>query len=306
MADHLIRAVAWGGRARAVAAVSTDIVEELRRIHDPSPMTTAAIGRLATGAVLLAASLEKVTRREPMLTIEVDGGGPAGRLLATASPAGWVRATVANPAAAAEPKLNGKLNVAGVVGTDGEIAVIRDPGFGEPFRGVVPLHAGEIAQDIAHYLHDSEQTPSAVVLGVHVLREARVGNAGGFLVQLLPGVSDAEAAALTGRIREFGPVTSHLATGQEPAAWLETLFPEGVEVLDSMPVEFRCGCSRDKVEIAVKLLGREEIRALIDSSGEEPTVLTCGFCRTEYPLSAETLGSLLREAEEEMASAGPG
>jgi molecular chaperone Hsp33 len=303
--DYLIRAVSWDGKVRLVAAVTTGVVERLRSIHDPSPVTTAAVGRLATGALLLAATLEKVTGREPMLTIEVDGGGPAGRLLATASPAGWVRAMVANPAATAESKLNGKLNVSGVVGTDGELAVIRDPGFGEPFRGVVPLHAGEIAQDIAHYLHDSEQTPSAVVLGVHVLREARVANAGGFVVQLLPGVSDAEAATLTRRIRDFGPVTTHLAAGQQPASWLDMIFPEGVEVLDSMPVEFRCGCSYQKIETALKLLGAREIRGLIESAPANPTVLTCGFCRGEYSLSPAILASLLREVEEERSSEDP-
>ena len=190
MRDHLVRAIGLEGRARAVVAVTTDTAEALRRIHDPSPEVAAALGRLSTGALLLASSLEKVTAREPMLTIEVDGGGPAGRLLATASPAGWVRAMVANPRAIADGRKEGKLNVAGVVGSDGELVVTRDPGIGEPFRGVVELVSGELARDLAFYLSESEQSPTAVVLGVRTLRGGRVGGSAGLLVQLLPGVSD--------------------------------------------------------------------------------------------------------------------
>ena len=299
--DHLIRAMAWGGRVRIVACDATGIVDDLRRIHDASPVVTAALGRLATGALLLAATLEKVTRREPMLTVEIDGGGPAGRMLATASPAGWVRATVANPVADAPRVRRGKLNVAGVVGTEGQLVVIRDPGSGEPFRGVVPIHSGEIARDIAHYLHDSEQVPSAVLLGVHVHPEVGVDHAGGLLVQLLPGVSESQAELLTGRIEELGVLTARMNGGEGPDVWLAELFPEGAWVLDRREIEFRCGCSMERVETALKLLGLEEIRALVDDCGSEPAVLGCGFCRTDYRVDRATLESLLREIEAETA-----
>jgi molecular chaperone Hsp33 len=294
--------MAWDDRVRVVAGDVTETVEELRRIHDPSPATTAAIGRIAIGALLLAATLEKVTGREPMLTIEIEGGGPAGRLVATASPAGWVRAMVANPHATADPVINGKLNVAGVVGTDGELAVTRDPGIGQPYRGVVPLQTGEIARDLAHYLTDSEQTPAAVLLGVHVMREGRVGNAGGLVVQLLPGVRDTEAETLTGRIRNLGPVTSRLIAGDSPTDWLDALFPEGHEILEETPARFLCGCSQEKVETALKLLGAEEIRDLIARAAGDATRLTCEFCRAEYGVTAATLATLLTEVEEETAN----
>lgn len=299
MADHLIRAIAWGGRVRVVAADTTETVEELRRIHAPAAPTTAALGRLATGALLLAASLEKVTEREPMLTIEVEGGGPAGRLVATASPAGWVRAMVANPGATADPVVNGKLNVAGVVGTDGDLIVTRDLGFGEPYRGVIPLRSGEIAQDIAFYLTNSEQTPAAVVLGVYVGRDGRAGASGGFLVQLFPGVSDDEADELTRRIRSFGAVTSHLIVGERPADWINMVFDGNIEILEQTGARFLCGCSLDRVETALKLLGAVEVRGLLDEHGEDPAVLTCEFCRTQYEVRAERLEELLREIEAE-------
>lgn len=299
VADHLIRGIAWDGRVRVVAGDTTDTVEELRRIHTPSAPTTAALGRLATGALLLAASLEKVTGREPMLTIEVDGNGPAGRLVATASPAGWVRAMVANPGATAAPVVNGKLNVAGVVGTEGDLTVTRDLGFGEPYRGVIPIRSGEIAQDLAFYLTESEQTPAAVVLGVYVERDGQAGAAGGFLVQLLPGVSDDEADQLTRRIRSFGAVTSHLIVGERPVDWVTMVFPEGIEILERTPARFLCGCSPDRVETALKLLGRVEVSSLLDRHGDLPAVLTCEFCRTRYTVSPERLVELLQEIEAE-------
>ncbi len=299
MTDHLLRCVALEGRVRVVVADASDTVEELRRIHDPSPTTTAALGRVATGALLMAASLEKVTTREPLLTIELNGDGPAGRFLATASPAGWVRAMVANPHATAESVVDGKLNVAGVVGTRGELAVTRDPGVGEPYRGVVPLRSGEIAQDVAHYLNDSEQTPAAVVLGVHVLPEGRVDNAGGVLVQLLPGVSDDQARTLTQRVRELGAVTARMVAGQGPQDWLRLLFPDGLEILEETPVRFHCGCSRERVETALRLLGAAEIRELLRDNPDRPTRLTCEFCQTVYEVPPERLAELLLELDDE-------
>jgi molecular chaperone Hsp33 len=297
MADHMVRAVAWGGRVRVAACDSTATVEELRRIHDPSPVTAAAIGRLATGALLMTSMLEKLTVREPMVTLEIDGDGPAGRMLATASPAGWVRAMVSNPLATATSRINGKLNVAGVVGTTGELIVTRDPGIGEPYRGVVSLVSGEIAQDLAHYLLESEQTPSAVLLGVHVVPDGVVDHAGGLMIQLLPGVRDDEAQELTSRVRELGPVTSQMAVGVGPMAWLDGIFGEDLEVLATQPVRFFCGCSTERVETALMLLGAGEIRAMLADSGGEPTVVHCGFCRSDYRVSAATLQGLLATVE---------
>lgn len=282
-----------------MAADTTETVDELCRIHEPTPPTAAAIGRLATGALLLAASLEKITGREPVLTVEIDGGGPAGRMFATASPAGWVRAMVANPCANAEPVVNGKLNVAGVVGTAGDLTVTRDLGFGEPYRGVIPIQSGEIGKDIAHYLHDSEQTPAAVLLGVYVHRDWTVGAAGGLLVQILPGVTEVEAQKLTRRVRAFGAVTSHLIADEGPEYWIQNLFPGAAQTLERSPVEFLCGCSTEKVETALKLLGVDELLSILGQNNEQPTVLRCGFCRAEYEVAPERLVGLVEEITEE-------
>jgi len=299
--DHLVRAVGLGGRARAVVAVTTDTVEELRRMHDPSPQVAAAIGRLATGALLLASSLEKVTNREPLLTIELEGGGPAGRLVATASPLGWVRATVSNPLAATGPRDGGTLEVSGVVGTDGQLIVTRDPGFGEPYRGVVELVSGEVARDLAFYLSESEQSPSAVVLGVRTLRKGRIGSAGGLLVQLLPGVSDGEAITLTDHVRELGAVSARVAEGEAPKEWLARIFPDGCAILEEVPVSFFCGCSMDRVEAALKLLGVGEIHGVMESDGDDDASVVCGFCRARYVVGETRLRELIVEVQSELS-----
>jgi molecular chaperone Hsp33 len=290
-----VRAIGFGGRARAVVAVTTTTVEELRSLHDPSPEVAVAVGRLATGALLLASSLEKVTRREPMLTLEVDGGGPAGRLVATASPSGWVRAMVANPLATAEPDQQGRLRVSEVVGDSGQLVVTRDVGVGQPYRGVVDLVSGELAKDLAYYLSESEQMPAAVVLGVQAVRAGRIENAGGLLVQLLPGVSDEQAFELTDRIRELGAVSSRLADGEPPRHWLATIFPDGCTILDETPVRFFCGCSRDRAEATMKLLGCDEIEAAMAEGDDDDVVVKCGFCAREYVLPRARLETLIEE-----------
>jgi molecular chaperone Hsp33 len=300
--DHLIRAVALDGRARVVAALTTDIAEELRRVHDPSPQVAAALARISTGALLLAATLEKVTSREPVLTLEADGGGPAGRIVATASPAGWVRAMATNPLAATPRKVDGDLDVAGVVGRGGQLAVTRDSGHGDPYRGVVDLVSGDLAKDLAVYLSESEQSPAAVVFGVLVIPEGRVAVAGGMLIQLLPGVSNEEAENLVDHISELGALSSRIADGDGPREWLATVFPDGCTILDEIPVRFLCGCSTERVEAALKLLGVGEIRAAMDEDNDRRAELTCGFCHEKYTLPHKRLRELLAELEAERKS----
>ncbi len=293
MQDHLVRGIGLEGRVRAVAADTTTVARELRRIHQPSRTVTTALGRLATGALLLAASLEKVTRREPMLTLEMDGGGPAGRIFATASPAGWVRAFVSNPEAIAAPTEDGRLDVGAVIGREGHLSVTRDLGAGRPYRGVVPLFTGEVAKDLAWYLTESEQSPAAVVLSVSVEADGEVSSASGVLLQLLPGVSEVEARRLTDRVHELGPLA---AAGGGPREWLDRLFPADFDDLERRPVEFRCGCSKERVLTALKLIGAREVGQLVrDAESGMPTEMTCEFCRTCYPVAIDELRSVLDE-----------
>jgi molecular chaperone Hsp33 len=306
MADELIRALALSGGARVVAAETTAAVEELRSVHESSPTSTAALGRVATGALLLASSLEKVTHREPVLTIEIDGDGPIGRVLATASPAGWVRALARNPAADRPSRPDGKLDVGGVVGGTGTLGIARDLGYGQPYRGVVPLVSGEIGVDLATYLRDSEQARTAVTLGVFVGKDRRVDHAGGLVVQLMPGVGIEEATAIEQRFRFFGEVTSRLRAGEGPDAWLDFLFPGGFETVARQPVECRCGCSLDRVERALKLLGETELTELLRLSRKSPVEVKCEFCRKRYELPRDHVGRLLLEVRSERARPSSG
>jgi len=305
VADELLKVVAFDGRVRAVVAETTQAVEELRRIHDASPTVTAALGRVATGAMLLAASLEKVTRREPVLTLKIAGDGPAGTMMATASPAGWMRALVDNPQAMTPARSDGKLDVRSVVGTSGTVEVARDLGTGVPYQGVVPIVSGEIAEDLVHYLAESEQIPSAVGLGVHVVPEPRVTHAGGYLLQRFPDMAEDEVAELEGRISSLGAVTKRLRDGETLDDLVGELFPQGCQVLERQQVRFHCGCSMDRVERALKLLGAAEISGLIRHSRTEPVSLTCHFCRAAYPVTPDRLKRLLSELASDASQTPP-
>lgn len=295
-----VRGLGLDGRARVVAADTTAAVVELSRIHRPSRVVATAMGRLATGAVLLAASLEKLSRREPVLTLEMDGGGPAGRMFATASPSGWVRAFVANPQARVPPTEAGRVDVGAVIGRDGHLVVTRDAGAGTPYRGIVPLYTGEVAKDLAWYLTESEQSPAAVVLGVSLTDSGEVHTARGLLVQLLPGVSDLEAAELTARVEALGPMADSDELADDPTAWCRQLFPGGFEAADEVEVRFDCGCSRERVLAALALLSPDDLRE-VAAEGAPGTTLTCEFCRTDYRVSATELEQVLA-ARRRMAS----
>jgi molecular chaperone Hsp33 len=210
----------------------------------------------------------------------------------------------ANPLATADRRDDGKLDVSGVVGVAGQLIVTRDSGIGEPYRGVVELVSGELAKDLAYYLSESEQSPAAVVLGVKCLREGRVASAGGLLVQLLPGVSDKEALALTDRIRALGAVSSRLSAGQGPREWLAKIFPEGCAIVGEVPARFFCGCSMERVERALKLLGLEEIRAVLEDRRDGSSDVICGFCRMAYTLQPARLRALITEVETESSELG--
>jgi molecular chaperone Hsp33 len=291
--DHLVRATALEGRVRAFSIDATATVGELQRRHDTHPAVTAALGRTAMGAILLSAA----TLKEPehVLTVEVRGDGPAGRILATADGRGRVRGLVSRPHVHAESR-NGKLNVSGVVGTSGYLSVTRDVGRGEPYRGMVELVSGEIGEDLAYYLARSEQTPSGVGIGVFVTPDRAVEAAGGYLVQLLPGIPDDEVAALEQRAAALPHPTQLIRGGTTPEQVLEALFPEGVEVLDRQPVGFHCPCSRERFEAAIVSLGEAEVRRIIVEEREPFTEVVCHFCNESYRFSPEEMRRVLESA----------
>jgi molecular chaperone Hsp33 len=288
--DHLVRATAHEGLVRALAIDSTDVVEELVRRHSTIPVVTAAIGRLATGALLFGAMLKEQSH---MVTIRMQGDGPAGTLLASANATGGVRGLVANPQPDVEQVRDGKLNVSGAVGTSGVLTVTRDLGMGQPYVGTVEIVSGEVGEDLAHYLAVSEQAPSAVGIGVFVGPDGSVQAAGGYLVQLLPGVDDAQAGRVEDAIRALPHPTVMLRSGDSPQRILARIFGDDLQVLEQREVRFECHCSPDRVRGTILMLGREAVAEMIDEGADRGGAeVICQFCAERYIISLDQLRSM--------------
>jgi molecular chaperone Hsp33 len=294
LSDYLVRGTALNGRVRALALTGSELTAELQRRHDTSPEVTAALGRTSMGALLLAAASLK--EAEQSLTVQVKGDGPAGRLIATANGRGQVRALAGNPRAGAEAVVAGKLNVGGVVGSSGQLSVSRDLGMRGSYSGTVELRSGEIASDLVYYLATSEQTPSAMGLGVFVGAGGEVETAGGYLVQLLAGLKDEELAEIEARLSTLPHPTVLLREGATPEQILARVFPDGFEQLDRYPVAFHCPCSRERFEAGIVSLGETEIREIIEQEQGEATEVVCHFCNEAYYFSREEMERILAEA----------
>jgi molecular chaperone Hsp33 len=285
--DYLVRATAMDGLVSAFAIDATGVVEELKRRHDTIPVVTAAIGRLSTGALLFGAMLKE---DDHMVTVRMQGNGPAGTLLASANATGGVRGLVSNPQPAVEQVHNGKLNVRGAVGTSGHLTVTKDLGLGQPYVGTVEIVSGEVGEDLAHYLLRSEQVPSAVGIGVFVNADGSVDAAGGYIVQLLPGVSDADAARIENVIRDLPHPTTMLRSGDTPEDILGRVLGPEHQLLDQREVRFECPCSLDRAERAIRMLGRQAVIEMIEEGAARGGAeLTCEFCTERYLIPLTTL-----------------
>lgn len=289
MSDQLIRAISRDGLIKVSAVSTRDLTERARQIHKTLPVATAALGRLLAAASMMGNALKE---EAASLTLQIKGGGPLGTLLAVSDHEGNVRGTVDNPAVDLPLREDGKLDVGAAVGNRGTLTVIRDLRMKEPYVGSVGLLWGEIAEDIALYFVESEQIPTACGLGVLVDRDQSVLAAGGYLVQLLPGAGDEVSEKLEASLRAAGPVTELLKADPDPEALLRAALPGlDLEVLEKRPIEYRCDCSRERMERALISLGREELRDMIDEQGGAE--LTCRFCDRVERFSREDLEGLL-------------
>jgi molecular chaperone Hsp33 len=292
---YLVRAATTDGLVRAFAVDTTAVTAELQRLHGTEPAVTAALGRVATGALLFGATLKEP---QHLVTIRIAGNGPVGVLLATASGSGDVRGLVANPRTDVEQVRNGKLNVSGVVGRSGQLTVTRDLGMRQPYVGIVELVSGEIGEDLAHYLISSEQIPSAIGIGVFVQATGAVEAAGGYMIQLMPGLSQNTALAIEDRVRALPHPTTMLRQGDSPEDVLARVFPNNLELLGRTPVRFHCPCSIERVERALLLLGEESLRDIREQDRHrEHTEVKCEFCGRRYELRLEDLDRLIDSAE---------
>lgn len=280
--SKLIRAISENGGAVVSILDSTDIVAEVERLHHPSAVVSAALGRLVTGAVLMAATLKN---DEDALTLRVKGDGPAGLLLAVADGRGNVKGYVENPIVELPPRADGKLDVGGAVGREGTLTVIKDIGLKEPYVGQVPLVSGEIAEDLTSYYATSEQIPTVCALGVLVERDLTIKKAGGYLLQLLPGATEQEISMLEQNVSRMKSMTELLCDGKTPYEIAEAVL-EGFSpnVLDESEAQYHCDCSRDRVERAYMSLGQEELRKI--AAEQETVELKCQFCNKAYHFRA--------------------
>ena len=284
--DHnMLRGISENGGIVFYGVDSTEIVREMERLHKTSAITTAALGRLLTAASMMGIML-KSTRDS--VTIQIRGGGPAGRLLAVSDGTGNVKGYVENPVVELPPREDGHLDVGNAVGRDGTLDVIRDLGMREPYIGQVPLTSGEIAEDITSYFAISEQVPTVCALGVLVDTDLSVRCAGGFIVQLLPGATEQEIDLLEQNIKAMPSVTAMLEQGKTVRDMLDMAL-QGFQpdILDSYHVTYRCDCSRGRVEGMLRSLGRKEVEKLRD---EDPIAeVNCQFCDKIYKVDLNEL-----------------
>ena len=291
MSDYIIRATAAEGQIRAFAATTRELTEFARQAHNTSPVATAALGRLLTAGAMMGVMMKG---EDDILTIKIEGDGPIGGLTVTADSKGDVKGYVYNPEVMLPPNEKGKLDVGGALGI-GVLSVIKDIGLKEPYVGQTILVTSEIAEDLTYYFATSEQTPSSVALGVLMNKDNTVRQAGGFILQLLPGASEKVISTLENRLKEITSITSLLDAGNTPEMILEHILGDfELEILDKVPTQFACNCSRDRIEKALISIGKKELQEMID---EGKTIeMNCHFCNKHYPVTVEELKGLLEKA----------
>ena len=294
MNDYMIRATAADGQIRAFAATTRDMVENAKNAHNTSPVATAALGRLMTAAAMMGADLKG---KKDLLTLRIEGSGPLGGLLVTANGHGDVKGYAFNPDVMLPPNAQGKLDVGGSLDL-GVLSVIKDIGLKEPYVGQTQLVTGEIAEDLTYYFATSEQVPSSVALGVLMNKDNTVRQAGGFIIQLLPGASDEIIDKLEAKLSGISSITALLNAGKTPEEILTDILGEfGLEILSKMPVQFRCDCDRSRVEKAIISIGKKEIQDMINEGRE--IEVNCQFCNKHYKFSVDELEDMLKRATRE-------
>lgn len=290
MSDYLIRGMAAGGTVRAFAIESTGLVAEARERHRTFPVVTAALGRLLSAGAMMGSMMKG---EDDLITLTIKGDGPIGNITVSADSHGNVKGFPGNPSVDIPLKRAGKLDVGGAVGS-GTLTVVMDLGLAEPYNGTVELQTGEIAEDLAYYFASSEQTPSAVGLGVMVDTNSEVKHAGGWIVQMMPNASEETIAKLESKLADVDPVTTMMDKGMAPEDILELLLGDlGLEITERKPVRFYCNCDKERVSKALATIKDDDIQEMIDD-GEDIEV-KCFFCNSAYNFTTEDLKVLLEE-----------
>ena len=292
MSDTLLRAIARNAGIQISAASTTGLVERAREIHNTTPLATAALGRTLTATAIMGSQLKA---EGGSVTVQIKGNGPLGTIVCVGDENGYVRGYLQNPAVDLPLRADGKLNVGGGVGR-GYLMVIKDIGLKDPITGTVALVGGEIAEDLTRYFAESEQIPSACALGVLVDTDCSVKCAGGWLVQLMPGVKDTDIDRLEDNLAKLPPMTAMLDKGMTLEEIVSAVL-DGFEVdfLQTDEIGYRCACSREKVERALISMGRKELADM--AAEQEKSEVTCQFCDKIYEFTRDDLNELLTHAE---------
>ena len=292
MKDELIRAIGANGAVRVFVAYSKEMEQQARTLHHTSPVATAALGRLLTAGCMMGSTLKG---DKDLITLQIRGDGPLQGIVVTADQKGRAKGYVFQPNVDIPSKYPGKLDVSGAIGK-GSLRIIKDIGMKEPYSGEIALISGEIAEDLTYYFAQSEQTPSAVGLGVLVDRDTSVKHAGGFIVQLMPDTEEEVIAQLEKNIAQIPYVTDLYDMEKTPEQILAMLL-KGLEpkITDKIPLSFYCNCTRERVEKALISIGKEELQKII--AEDKQATLHCHFCAKEYHFEQNELISLLESAK---------
>ncbi len=290
--DIRLRSTAADGFLNIITAITTETAAEAQRRHDLWPTASAAMGRALTGALFLASPLKKGNS----LTLDINGGGPLGRVTAVAESDATVRGYLGHPHTHLPLNASGKLDVKGAVGTTGNLTVIKDLGLKEPYTGMVPVVSGEIAEDLAYYLAISEQKPAVVALGVMVARDGYVSASGGYQITALPGAPDDLLAGVEERVHSLPSVTNLVSEADSALGLAEAVAGDmDLKVLAEEPIAYRCRCSRQRLEGALIAMGRQDLLEIAeDETGAD---LVCHFCGDHYHFSQDDLKQLLEDAK---------
>lgn len=291
---YIVRGTASEGNVRVFCAITTDIVEEARKMHNLSPVASAALGRLLSAGTILGVMSKGDKDR---ITISMNGGGEAGNLVVATDSTGNVKGYIGNPAVTLPPNENGNLDVSGAVGKNGTLNIIKDLGLKEPYVGKVPIYTGEIGDDIAYYFAVSEQVPSAVVLGVLVDKDdMTIKAAGSIIIQMMPGSPEMLGDVITYRLQEIPPLSTLISEGKSAEDILNMLFDDmDLVIHEKQEVHYKCDCSRERVEKTLISLGEEELNRIKE---EENTIgVECHFCDKKYEFTSDNIEDLITSAK---------
>ncbi|MBQ9901642.1 MAG: Hsp33 family molecular chaperone HslO [Clostridia bacterium] len=296
MLSKLVRCITADGLVMAAAIDSTDIVRKAQELHRTTPVITSALGRLLTGASIMG---NKLKEDNASLTLRMNGGGPAGSIIAVSDSKGNVRGYAQEAGLLLMPNARGQLDVSGAIGKEGTLTVMKDYGYGQPYCSQIPLVTGEVAEDLTAYYAISEQVPTIFCIGVHFDGLWKLDKAGGLLIQLMPAADYREIERLEEMLKTMPPVTRMLLDGNTPEQILEKTLPGfELEIFDSQQVEYRCDCSQERVERAFMTMQPDEIRGLADESGKAEAL--CHFCNKKYYVTRERLEELATLQEQRL------